>query len=80
LGLQDSYVKLLEWSDAEKAKQIEVLEKKCQDVLDLNRKEYEEAQQEVRENLDAHRTCLDHHLDLFHLCNGKTMGTPSRSQ
>jgi hypothetical protein len=27
LGLQDSYVKLLEWSDAAKAKKIEVLEK-----------------------------------------------------
>jgi hypothetical protein len=33
LGLQDPYVKLLEWSDAEKAKEIEVLEKKYQDVL-----------------------------------------------
>jgi hypothetical protein len=50
LGLQDSYVKLLEWSDAEKAKKIKVLEKKkkYQDVLDLNSKEYDEAQQEVR--------------------------------
>jgi hypothetical protein len=66
---------LLEWSDAEKAKKIEVLEKKYQDVLDLNRKEYEEAQQEVRENLDAHLKCLDHYLDLFHLCNGKIMDT-----
>jgi hypothetical protein len=54
LGLQDSYVKLLEWSDAEKAKKIKVLEKKYQDVLDLNSKEYDEAQQEVRENMDAH--------------------------
>jgi hypothetical protein len=27
---------LLEWADAEKAKRTEVLEKKCQDVLDLN--------------------------------------------
>jgi hypothetical protein len=73
LGLQDSYVKLLEWSDAAKAKKIEVLEKKYQDVLDLNSKEYDEAQQEVREDIDAHHECLDHYLDLFHLCNGKIM-------
>ena len=33
LGLQDEYVKFLEWSDAEKAKEIEVLEKKYQDLL-----------------------------------------------
>jgi hypothetical protein len=33
LVLQDSYVTLLEWSDAEKAKKNEVLEKKYQDVL-----------------------------------------------
>jgi hypothetical protein len=35
-------------------------------VLDLNKKEYAEAQQEVVENLDAHL-----YLDRFHLCNGK---------
>jgi hypothetical protein len=29
----------------------------------------------VRENLDAHLTCLDHYLVLFHLCNGKIMDT-----
>jgi hypothetical protein len=41
LELQDTYVKLQERSDAEKkAKKTEVLEKKYQDVLDLNRKEY----------------------------------------
>jgi hypothetical protein len=40
-------MKLLEWSDAEKAKKIEVLEKKYQGVLDLNYEEYVEAQQEV---------------------------------
>jgi hypothetical protein len=44
-------------------------------VLDLNIKEFEEAQQEVAENRDAHLTCLDHYLDLFHLCNGTTMDT-----
>jgi phosphatidate phosphatase PAH1 len=73
---------LLERSNAEEAKKIEVLEKKnelmekkYEDVLDLNRREYEEAQQEVRENPDAHLSCLDRHLDLFHLCNGKIMDT-----
>jgi hypothetical protein len=75
-------VKLLERFNAEKAKIIEVLEKKnevlekeYQDVLDLNMKEYEEAQQKVGENQKAHLTCLKHHLDLFHLCNGKIMDT-----
>jgi predicted RNA-binding protein associated with RNAse of E/G family len=29
----------------------------------------------VRENTDAHHECLDHYLDLFHLCNGKIMDT-----
>jgi hypothetical protein len=48
LGLQDSYAKWLEWSDSEKAKKIKVLEKKYQDVLYLNSKECDEAQQEVR--------------------------------
>jgi hypothetical protein len=66
---------LLERGDAEKAKEIKVLEKKYQDVLDLNRKEYDAAQQEVREDMDAHHECLDHYLDLFHLCNGKTIDT-----
>ena len=82
MGLQDPYVKLLEWSDAAKAKKIEVLEKenevlkkKYQDMLDLNGKEHDEAQQEVGEHSKAHLTCLDHYLDLFHLCNGKIMDT-----
>jgi hypothetical protein len=42
------YVEFLEWSDAEKAKKIEVLEKekeelekKYQDVLDDNKKDFE---------------------------------------
>jgi hypothetical protein len=42
-------VKYLEWSDAEKAKEMEVLEKKYEDVVDLVRKgnmEFEKAQQE----------------------------------
>jgi hypothetical protein len=80
--LAEGHAKLLERSNAEKAKKIEVLEKKnevlekkYEGVFDLNRKEYEEAQQEVRENMDAHLTCLDHYLDLFHLCNGKIMDT-----
>jgi hypothetical protein len=34
-----------------------VLEKKYQDVLDLNGKEYDEAQQEVDEHSKAHFTC-----------------------
>jgi CHASE3 domain sensor protein len=72
--LAEGHVKLLERLNAEKAKakkievlekKNEVLEKKYEDVLDLNRKEYDEAQQEVRENLDAHHKCLDHYLDLF---------------
>jgi hypothetical protein len=50
-----------------------VLEKKCQDVLDLNYTEYVEAQQEVSEYEDKYHTCLEHHLDLFHLCQGKFM-------
>jgi hypothetical protein len=82
LGLQDSYVNFLQWNDARQVKKIEALEtdnevlkKKYQDVLDLNSKEYEEAQQEVTENLDAHLTCLDHYLDLWHLCCGKIMDT-----
>jgi hypothetical protein len=84
LGLQDSYahsyVKFLQWDDARQVKKIEVLEKenevlkkKYQDVLDLNTKEYVEAQQEVDEHQDAHYTCLEHHLDLWHLCCGKFM-------
>jgi hypothetical protein len=43
-----AYEEYLEWSEhAEKAKRTKVLEKKYQAVLDLNRKEHEEAQQEV---------------------------------
>jgi hypothetical protein len=64
-------VEYLEWADAEKTKGINELEKKYQGMLDLNKKEYAEAQKEVVENLNAHLTCLDHYLDLFHLCNGK---------
>ena len=82
LGLHDSYVKFLQWNDARQVKKIEALEKenevlkkKYQDVLDLNSKEYEEAQQEVTENLDAHLTCLDHYVDLWYLCCGKIMDT-----
>ena len=63
LGLQDSYVKQLEWSDARHVKKNEVLEKenevlkkKYQDVLDLNMKEYVEAHQLVDEHMNAH--CL----------------------
>ena len=48
---------------------------KYEDVLDLNSKEYDEAQQEVDEHQKAHFTCLDHYLDLIYLCNGKTMAT-----
>jgi hypothetical protein len=44
-------------------------------VLDLNTREYEEAQQEVDENQKAHLTCREHYLDLFHLGNGKIMDT-----
>ena len=73
--LQNKYMEYLEWADAEKTKKIEVLKKKYQDVLDLNTKEYEEAQQEVTENLDAHLTCLDHYVDLWYLCCGKIMDT-----
>ena len=80
LGLQDSYVKQLEWSDTRHVKKNEVLEKenevlkkKYQDVLDLNSKEYVEAQQEVDEHMNAHYTCLEHYLDLWHLCCGKFM-------
>jgi hypothetical protein len=71
---------LLEWSDAAKAKKIEVLEKenevlkkKYQDVLDLSSKEHVEAQQQVDEQQKAHFTCLEYHLDLWHLCGGKLM-------
>jgi len=80
LGLQDSYVKQLEWSDARQVKEIEVLEKenevlkkKYQDVLDLNMKEYVEAHQLVDGHMNAHYTCLEHYLDLWHLCCGKFM-------
>ena len=44
-------------------------------VLDLNGKEYDEAQQEVDEHSKAHLTCWFHYLDLLHLCNGKFMDT-----
>ena len=80
LGLQDSYVNFLQWNDARQVKKIEALEKenevlkkKYQDVLDLNSKEYVEAHQLVDEAQDAHYTCLEHYLDLWHLCCGKFM-------
>jgi hypothetical protein len=44
LELQSRYAKYLEWAESEKKKRIEVLEKKYQDVWDLNGKEYDEAQ------------------------------------
>jgi hypothetical protein len=71
LGLQGAYVKFLEWGDAEKAEKIEVLEKEKEELLDLNKKEHAGAQKGVSENLNAHLTCLDHYLDLFHLCNSR---------
>jgi hypothetical protein len=42
-------------------------------VLDLNSKEHVEAQQQVDEQQKAHFTCLEHYLDLWHLCGGKLM-------
>ena len=67
-------------SNARQVKEIEVLEKenevlkrKYQGVLDLNTKEYVEAQQEVDGHTNAHYTCLEHYLDLWHLCCGKFM-------
>jgi hypothetical protein len=75
LELQNTYMEYLEWADAEKTKGIEMLEKKYEDVLDLNSKEYDEAHQEVDEHQKAHFTCLDHYLDSFYLCNGKIMDT-----
>ena len=75
LGLQDAYVKFLEWSDAEKAKKIEVLgkekeelKKQYQDVLDDNKKDFEWMHQEVNKNQNEFLTCWEHHLDLLHLC------------
>ena len=80
LGLQDEYVKFLEWSDAEKAKKIEVLEKEkeelgkqYQDVLDDNKKDFEWMHQEVNKNQNEFLTCWEHYLDLLYLCNGKFM-------
>jgi hypothetical protein len=34
---------------------------------------YVEAQQEVSEYEDKYHTCLEHYLELFHLCQGKFM-------
>jgi hypothetical protein len=64
-------MKYLEWADAEKTKRTEVLKKENQELLDLNMKEYVEAQQQVDEEHNAHYTCLEHHLGLWHLCCGK---------
>jgi hypothetical protein len=63
-------------ADAEKTKRIEVLEKKYRDEKKYREKEHEEAQQEVDEKQKAHLTCLEHYLDLWHLCGGKVMDTP----
>ena len=71
--LQNKYMEYLEWADAEKTKKIEVLEKKYQDVLDLNGKEYDEAQLLLAQRFNQYRTCWFHYLDLLHLCNGKFM-------
>ena len=72
-----------ERSNAEKAKKIEVLEKekeelekKYQDVLDLNGKEYDEAQLLLAQRFNQYRTCWFHYLDLLNLCNGKLMDSP----
>ena len=65
----------LEWADAEKTKRIEVLEKKYQDVFEKNSKEYDKAEQKVREYWNQYHTCWFHYLDLLHLCNGKFMDT-----
>ena len=67
LELQSRYTKYLEWVESEKTKRIEVLEKKYQDVLDLNSKEYDEAQQEVDEHSKAHLTCWFHYLDPWNM-------------
>jgi hypothetical protein len=42
-------------------------------VLDLNSKEYVEAQQHVGEQQKSHFTCLEHYLDLWHLCGGNKL-------
>jgi hypothetical protein len=75
LGLRDAYVEYLERSQAREQKENQELKKKYQDVLDLNIKEYDEAQQEVSEYQDKYHTCVEHYLDLFHLCNGKIVDT-----
>jgi hypothetical protein len=36
---------------------------------------FEAAQQDVDEKQKAHLTCLEHYLDLWHLCGGKIMDT-----
>ena len=50
-----------------------MLEKSNKEILDLNMKEWREAQEEVHTALDGKTKALDHHLDLFHLCQGKFM-------
>jgi hypothetical protein len=52
-----------------------VLKKENQELLDLNTKEYVEAQQEVDAHQNAHYTCLEHYLDLWHLCCGTLLET-----
>jgi hypothetical protein len=56
-------------------KQIE-REKKYQDVLDLNGKEYDEAQLLLAQRFNQYRTCWFHYLDLLNMCNGKLMDSP----
>jgi hypothetical protein len=73
LGLLDAYVDYLKWSQAREQKENQELKKKYGGALDLNRKEYVEAQQEVSECLDKYHTCPEHYMDLFHLCQGKFM-------
>jgi hypothetical protein len=70
----------LEWADAEKTKRTEVLEKKYQDVLDLNSKEYVEAQQQVDEEQKAHFTCLERYIWTYGICVAASWWRTSRSQ
>jgi hypothetical protein len=74
--LNGLFQKYLEWANAEKTKGIEVLEtekeeleKKYQDVLDDNIKDFEWMYLEVDKNQNGFLTCWEQHLDLLHLCN-----------
>jgi hypothetical protein len=57
VGLNHGYVEYLEWADAEKTKIIKELEKKYQDVLDGNLKDFEWMHQEVNKNQNEFLTC-----------------------